>query len=59
MKISDIIHPEEYILSEVSDELEFNRLITDPSEISEGDLLIIPNSKGFLKAPSPRICPLR
>lgn len=45
MKISDIIHPEEYILSEVSDELEFNRLITDPSEISEGDLLIIPNSK--------------
>lgn len=45
MKISDIIYREEYILSEVDDELDFYRITTLPSEVCEGDLLIIPNSR--------------
>ena len=45
MKICDIISREEYILSEVDDNLDFNRIITTPDDIKEGDLLIIPNDK--------------
>ena len=45
MKISDIIYREEYILSEVSDEIDFGKITTDPREICNGDLLIIPSSK--------------
>ena len=45
MKICDIISREEYILSEIDDNLEFNRIITDPIDVNEGDLLIIPNDR--------------
>ena len=45
MKICDIIKREEYILSEVDDELDFSKLSIDPNEISNEDILIIPNSK--------------
>lgn len=45
MKISDIIYREEYILSEVAEDLEFNELKTRLEEINKGDILIVPNSQ--------------
>ncbi len=45
MKISDIIHREEYIISEVSDDLDFKGLSIHLEEICDGDILIIPNSQ--------------
>ncbi len=58
MKISDIIYREEYILSEVSDELDFVKITTDTGEVREGDLLIIPNSKRMPKISDPAFSPL-
>ena len=43
MKISDIIHREEYILCEISENIEFNRLVTSVDEMKSDDLLIIAN----------------
>lgn len=48
MKICDIIYREEYILSEVDDDLEFDRIITDLSNTGNADLLIVPNEKSPL-----------
>ncbi len=45
MKISEIIYREEYIMSEVDDELDFARISTSPEDAEDGDLLIITNSK--------------
>ena len=45
MRICDIIFRDEYILSEVDENLDFNRIITNPADLKEGDLLIIPNEK--------------
>ena len=45
MKICDIISRDEYILSEVDDNLDFNRIITNSADLKEGDLLIITNDK--------------
>lgn len=47
MKIYEIIKREEYILSEVDDELDFWGISTSPSEVKKGDLLIITNSKRY------------
>jgi len=48
MKVKDIIYPDEYILCEVDEDSEFQRLVTDINEASEEDILLIANSK---KAP--------
>ena len=47
MKISEIISPEEYILSEVSDELNFTSLAMTPNDVVDGGVLIIPNSENM------------
>ena len=58
MRISDIIHREEYILSEIDDKTEIKGLKTDPSELCEGDLLIIPGSGNLPDFTLARILPL-
>ena len=45
MKISEIILPEEYILSEVSDESNFTQLAMTAKDLVDGGILIIPNSE--------------
>lgn len=45
MRISDIIYREEYIVSEVADDLEFKGIKMRFEEIDEGDVFIIPNSQ--------------
>ena len=49
MKISDIINREEFIISDVSSEIEFDKLTTDLNQVSKEDILIIPNSKKYVK----------
>ena len=44
MIIRDIIKSDEYILSEVDDRQEFQRLTTDIGDTTDKDVLIIPNS---------------
>ena len=44
MKISEIIYREEFIFSEVDDELEFDSITTNAEEIHEGCVFIVPNS---------------
>ncbi len=44
MKISEIIYCDEYILSEVNENLEFDKLSTDASTVGEQDILVVPNS---------------
>ncbi len=53
MKIKDLISREEYIFSEINEEVEISRIITDIKDISEDALLIIPNSK---KLPEDIVC---
>ncbi len=45
MKISEIIHKDEYILSTLPDDTEFARLTTDESDIRDDTVLIIGNEK--------------
>ncbi|MBO7195774.1 MAG: UDP-N-acetylmuramoyl-L-alanyl-D-glutamate--2,6-diaminopimelate ligase [Clostridia bacterium] len=56
MKISDIISREEYIVSEINDSTEFNRLSDRVQSICDGDVLVIPNSK---RAPKQEEYPAR
>lgn len=62
MKISDIIFKEEYILSLAEDDIEFSKIVTDPSEANSDSLLIIPNSEKYNgiveleRAPAAVIC---
>lgn len=44
MRISEIIYCNEYILSEIDENIEFDSLSTDASTVSEHDILVIPNS---------------
>ena len=45
MKISEIITHEEYLLSEVPDDLDFTALAMTPENVVDGGILIIPNSE--------------
>lgn len=45
MRINEIIYENEYISSEISALTEFKRISTSQSDLSEEDILIIPNSK--------------
>lgn len=58
MKISDIIRREEYILSEVADDLEFNGMKIRLEEIEDGDILIIPNSQRIPDYSNGKILPI-
>ncbi len=58
MKISDIINREEFIISDVSSEIEFDKLTTDLNQVSKEDILIIPNSKKYDSIITPSNTPI-
>lgn len=58
MRISEIIYPEEYIFSELSDDPSFDSITTDFSKVKSDSVLIIPNSQKIPKHISLKEIPL-